>query len=143
MLSNSYRYDEQHGIVPNHYPRRHDIGNSDHIDPDDYYPSYNRNDGNYNSSDHRHPDRDYCGPSRDDHEPPATWDNRHDAGCVYGGFSCGYWLISDDCDLDHWEHHYSAADDHCPCGNHFPGAGRNKVAFNRTDPRNDTPSDGG
>jgi hypothetical protein len=25
----------------------------------------------------------------------------HPAGCIYGGFSVGYWLIADMCDLDH------------------------------------------
>lgn len=27
----------------------------------------------------------------------------HAAGCIYGGFSRGYWMIADGCPLDHGE----------------------------------------
>lgn len=27
----------------------------------------------------------------------------HPAGCIYGGFSKGYWLVADDCDRSHGE----------------------------------------
>ena len=46
----------------------------------------------------------------------------HDAGCVYGGFSCGYWLVVEGCPEYHPEKHY-VTDDFCPCGNEFPCAG--------------------
>lgn len=48
----------------------------------------------------------------------------HAAGCVYGGFSCGYWLIAEGCTLSHWEEHYVGDDQRCPCGIEFPGAPR-------------------
>lgn len=51
-----------------------------------------------------------------------TEPGRHSAGCLYGGFSCGYWLIADGCDEFHPETHY-VTDDRCPCGTEFPGAG--------------------
>lgn len=49
---------------------------------------------------------------------PAT----HAAGCTYGGFSCGYWLVSDGCPEYHPETHI-VTDDRCPCGNTFPEFG--------------------
>lgn len=50
---------------------------------------------------------------------PAT---EHPAGCTYGGFSCGYWLVAEDCDEFHPETHF-VTDDRCPCGITFPGFG--------------------
>ncbi len=55
----------------------------------------------------------------------------HDAGCVYGGFSCGFWMIADGCPEEHWEEHY-AKDDVCPCGDTFPGAGTARVLCDAT-----------
>ena len=52
----------------------------------------------------------------------------HPAGCTYGGFSCGYWLTSPECGLDHWERHIVGPDGTCPCGHEFPGAA-NEVVF--------------
>jgi hypothetical protein len=46
----------------------------------------------------------------------------HAAGCTYGGFSCGYWLLVEGCEEYHPETHY-ATDDRCPCGHEFAGAG--------------------
>ena len=57
----------------------------------------------------------------------------HPAGCTYGGFSCGYWLIADGCDLEHWERHITLENERCACGNHFPGAGRDVVFMDATD----------
>lgn len=56
----------------------------------------------------------------------------HPAGCTYGGFSCGYWLIAEGCDLEHWERHI-VRDDECPCGTTFPGAGTTVVFFDASD----------
>jgi hypothetical protein len=53
--------------------------------------------------------------------------SEHAAGCTYGGFSCGYWLISPGCTEEHWEEHIVGDDDTCPCGHVFPGAGRGVV----------------
>lgn len=47
---------------------------------------------------------------------------RHAAGCSYGGFSCGFWLVIPDCTEYHPETHI-VRDDRCPCGNEFPGFG--------------------
>lgn len=46
----------------------------------------------------------------------------HPAGCTYGGFPCGYWLVVEGCTEYHPETHI-VRDDHCPCGNEFPGFG--------------------
>ncbi len=46
----------------------------------------------------------------------------HLQGCVYGGFSCGYWMVAEGCDLPHPEKHYVGEDGRCSCGNEFPGA---------------------
>jgi hypothetical protein len=68
-----------------------------------------------------------------DGQPPDNWDNWHDAGCTYGGFSCGYWLIVDGCSEEHWERHYALADDRCPCGTLYPGVeGPAVVVFDAT-----------
>lgn len=53
-------------------------------------------------------------------------DGKHPAGCIYGGFSCGYWMIAEGCELEHPEKHY-VTNDACPCGNTFPGAGTGAV----------------
>jgi hypothetical protein len=60
-------------------------------------------------------------------------DTEHEAGCVYGGFSCGYWLISDECDLEHWEKHIVLADGRCPCGSECPGAFSTVVFLNASE----------
>jgi hypothetical protein len=59
-------------------------------------------------------------------------DGTHPAGCTYGGFSCGYWLISEGCTEYHPETHY-VTDDRCPCGNEFPGAGTGVVVSDAED----------
>lgn len=56
----------------------------------------------------------------------------HPAGCIYGGFSCGYWLIIPDCPLEHHETHYVGADSRCPCGTLYPGAVNETVGFDAT-----------
>jgi hypothetical protein len=66
-------------------------------------------------------------------QPPETWANKHDAGCTYGGFSCGYWMIADGCTEEHWERHLVSSDNTCPCGTIYPGAGRSEVIFDATD----------
>lgn len=38
----------------------------------------------------------------------------HPAGCVYGGFSCGYWLIAKDCPFEHPMFHCHTKDEPCP-----------------------------
>lgn len=78
-------------------------------------------------------------------DQPAHWPDQnactvasappeHPAGCSFGGFSCGYWLVSDGCELEHWETHYVQEHDHCPCGVLFPGAGGSQVFFDATGP---------
>jgi hypothetical protein len=58
---------------------------------------------------------------------------QHPEGCVYGGFSCGYWMIVEGCKLEHWERHIVLANDHCACGTHYPGAaGPCAVEFDAT-----------
>jgi hypothetical protein len=54
------------------------------------------------------------------------------AGCSYGGFSCGYWLVVDGCDKYHPETHI-VTDDQCPCGNEFPGFGSGKAVCDHED----------
>lgn len=61
----------------------------------------------------------------------------HAAGCVYGGFSCGYWLVADGCAEEHWEEHLVMADGQCPCGTHYPGATGCVITFDRTSPDED------
>ena len=56
----------------------------------------------------------------------------HPKGCTYGGFSCGYWLVADGCDLYHPERHI-VNDDRCPCGNTFEGAGTGVVISDHDD----------
>jgi hypothetical protein len=56
----------------------------------------------------------------------------HAAGCCYGGFSCGYWLVVDGCELEHHERHYVGADGRCPCGTLYPGAANCVVGFDAT-----------
>jgi hypothetical protein len=56
----------------------------------------------------------------------------HEAGCTYGGFSCGYWLVVDGCDEYHPETHY-VTDDYCPCGHEFAGAGTMAVVYDAHD----------
>lgn len=56
----------------------------------------------------------------------------HAAGCTYGGFSCGYWLLVEGCPEYHPETHI-VTDDHCPCGHEFPGAGTGKVVSDAED----------
>jgi hypothetical protein len=56
-------------------------------------------------------------------------DGVHEAGCTFGGFSCGFWLIVPGCKEEHWESHVVAGDETCPCGNTFPGAPRGVVFF--------------
>jgi hypothetical protein len=56
----------------------------------------------------------------------------HEAGCSYGGFSCGYWLIADGCPEYHPEKHY-VTDDECPCGITFAGAGTGVVVSDAQD----------
>jgi hypothetical protein len=63
-------------------------------------------------------------------------DGTHPKGCTYGGFSCGYWLVADGCELEHWETHITN-EDVCPCGITFPGARQSEVLFDATSP--DTP----
>lgn len=46
----------------------------------------------------------------------------HEAGCTYGGFSCGYWLVAEGCEEYHPETHL-VTDDRCPCDLEFPGFG--------------------
>jgi hypothetical protein len=46
----------------------------------------------------------------------------HEAGCRYGGFTCGWWLRVDGCSDYHPETHIVRGD-RCPCGNEFPGFG--------------------
>jgi hypothetical protein len=46
----------------------------------------------------------------------------HPKGCVYGGFSCGYWLIVEGCKLEHWERHIVVDDETCACGTRFVGS---------------------
>ena len=54
--------------------------------------------------------------------PARSAATRHEAGCSYGGFSCGYWMVVDGCPEYHPETHL-VRDDRCPCGNVFPGFG--------------------
>lgn len=62
--------------------------------------------------------------------------SEHPAGCTYGGFSCGYWLVScDECDRQHWEQHI-VINDKCACGHTFPGAGTCVVFCDATDEAN-------
>lgn len=56
----------------------------------------------------------------------------HAAGCTYGGFSCGYWLVVEGCDEYHPETHI-VRDGRCPCGNAFPGLGDGKVVSDADD----------
>jgi hypothetical protein len=66
-------------------------------------------------------------------QPPETWEPEHAAGCVYGGFSCGYWIIANGCTEQHWERHYALNDDRCPCGTLYPGVnGPAVVIFDAT-----------
>ena len=40
----------------------------------------------------------------------------HPLGCIYGGFSCGYWMVAEGCELEHDEHHVKIpGEDRCPC----------------------------
>ncbi len=57
----------------------------------------------------------------------------HPAGCSYGGFSCGYWLIAEGCELGHWERHIIVANESCPCGTRYPGAA-GVILFDRSSP---------
>lgn len=59
--------------------------------------------------------------------------SEHPAGCTYGGFSCGYWLVVEDCEREHWERHIVLADGTCPCGNSFPGASNTVVFYEQAD----------
>lgn len=56
----------------------------------------------------------------------------HEAGCTYGGFSCGYWLRVEGCPEFHPETHI-VRDDRCPCGHTFPGFGTGKVVSDAED----------
>lgn len=55
-------------------------------------------------------------------DPVSASLREHPAGCTYGGFSCGYWMVAEGCELYHPERHV-VTDDRCPCGNEFPGFG--------------------
>jgi hypothetical protein len=54
---------------------------------------------------------------------------KHPEGCVWGGFSCGFWLIAPECELEHWERHIVGVNSHCPCGTEYPGAASTIVYF--------------
>lgn len=56
----------------------------------------------------------------------------HEAGCTYGGFSCGYWLVVPGCPEFHPETHI-VRDDRCPCGNVFPGFGEGRAVCDTDD----------
>lgn len=65
-------------------------------------------------------------------EPMLSASPEHDAGCTYGGFSCGHWLVAAGCSEYHPETHI-VTDDRCPCGFEFPGFGAGKVVFDVDD----------
>jgi hypothetical protein len=57
----------------------------------------------------------------------------HPRGCVWGGFSCGFWLTVPGCESEHWERHFVGADGSCPCGTVYPGAANEVVFFDATE----------
>jgi len=69
-----------------------------------------------------------------DRDPTAGMVTEHPAGCTYGGFSCGYWLVSEGCPLEHWERHLVLEHGRCPCGTVYPGAASMVVFVDATDP---------
>lgn len=48
--------------------------------------------------------------------PDAATFSRHPAGCMFGGFSCEYWLVAENCDLRHPAIHKHGPLDPCPLG---------------------------
>jgi hypothetical protein len=61
-------------------------------------------------------------------------DGKHPEGCVYGGFSCGYWAMVPGCERSHWEKHLAGSMGFCPCGFEFPGAANQAVFFDASSP---------